>query len=353
MGELLHIDGAYGEGGGQILRTALTLACITGAPFEIENLRAGRKSPGLAPQHLTAVRAAVDVVRASVQGDRLRSTRLRFEPGGPPEPGAYAWDVSRIAGQGSAGAVTLIAQTVLLPLLLAGGRSTLTIEGGTHVPFSPSAHYLQTVFLPAIGVARLVGVEVVNWGWYPRGGGTLRLTIDGPAALRPLDLAARGALSHIEGEAVVTNLPAHIPQRMADRARGALRSLDAPLRVEPVRARGGAPGAGIFLTAVYANARAGFAALGRKGKPSERVAEEACAALLAHHATGAAADLHLADQLVVPCALAAGRSVISAARLTAHLETNVHVVRQFLPGVEIVLEGRPGHLEIVGQGRDV
>ncbi|MCZ7544508.1 MAG: RNA 3'-terminal phosphate cyclase [Anaerolineae bacterium] len=336
------IDGAYGAGGGQILRTALALACLTGQPVQVVNIRAGRKNPGLAPQHLTGVRAIAEVCRAQVEGDALGSQTLRFTPGGPAVPGAYRWDVTEAAGQGSAGSVSLILQTVLFPLLMAPGASTLTIRGGTHVSFSPPVHYVRDVFLPSLQLAgEPVRVELGAWGWYPRGGGEITVAIAGPARLRPLTMDARGPLEKVSGVAAVTNLPAHIPQRMVNRARGALRDLGVPLEIAPLRARGPAPGAGIFLTAHYTNARAGFSALGRPGKASEAVAEEACDALLAHHQSDAAADLHLADQLALPCALAEGESVITTPEVTAHLTTNLHVIQQFLRA-EIALTGKIG-----------
>lgn len=336
---LLTIDGSYGEGGGQVLRTALALSCITQTPIEIANIRAGRKKPGLAAQHLTCVRAAAQICRAEISGDELGSKWIRFVPGRPAAPGRYRWDISEEAGRGSAGATSLVIQTVLLPLALAPGRSTLTVNGGTHVPFSPPVHYLQTVFLPVLDLP--VSLEVLDWGWYPRGGGAVQVEIEGPAILHPVELAARGDLERIEGKAVVTNLPSHIPQRMVNRARGALRSLDVPLDIVPLRERGPAPGAGIFLTAHYTNGRGGFSALGKRGKPAEKVAEEACEALLTHHHSEAAVDEHLADQLILPCALAPGRSVITTPEVTGHLTTNIHIVQQFLE-LEIELEGEPG-----------
>jgi RNA 3'-terminal phosphate cyclase (ATP) len=353
MSERVHIDGAYGEGGGQILRTSLALSCLTGTPFTIVNIRAQRKKPGLAPQHLTAVRAVGQVCRAHLEGALLGSQRLVFQPGGPPIPGDYRWDVAEEAGRGSAGSVTLILQTVLLPLVMAAGKSPLTIRGGTHVPYSPPVHYLGNVFLPTVGLP--VRLDQVEWGWYPRGGGEIAVDIDGPAAPRALNLSQRGPLQRIEGVAVVTNLPAHIPQRMVNRARGVLRGLGTPLDIKPLRARSHAPGAGVFLTARYQNARAGFSALGRKGKASETVAEEACRALLAHHQSDASVNLHLADQLILPCAVAGGRSVITTPRVTAHLTTNIYVVRQFLD-TNIALDGTigsAGRVTLSGEGVDV
>ncbi len=353
---MVTVDGSYGEGGGQIVRTSLALSCLMGRPVTILNIRAKRKNPGLAPQHLTGVRAIAQVCRAHAEGDALKSQRLIFQPGGPALPGVYRWDVTETSGQGSAGSVGLILQTVLFPLLMASGTSRLTIRGGTHVSHSPPIHYLRDVFLPALGFESApVDLELAAWGWYPRGGGEIAVEIKGPVRPRPLQLDARGPLERVTGVAVVTELPSHIPQRMADRARSLLRSLNVPLEIEPLRARGLAPGAGIFLVAHYVNTRAGFSALGAIGKASEAVAEEACRDLLEHHRSAAAADLHLADQLILPCALAEGKSVITTPRVTEHLVTNIHVVQQFLD-TEVTLTGTigaPGRVELSGKGLDV
>jgi RNA 3'-terminal phosphate cyclase (ATP) len=333
MPEKLVIDGSYGEGGGQILRTALALAAVTGRAIQIEKIRAGRKSPGLAAQHLTGVRAAAGVCNARVTGDEPGSQTLTFVPGSLPQAGDYVFDVAEAREGGSAGATSLVLQTILLPLALAKGNSTVTIRGGTHVAWSPPFDYVRDVWLPALARMGLSAtLELVTWGWYPLGQGEMRGTIQGlGTGLKPspLTLVERGALRRAWGRAVAANLPSHIPQRMADRARSLLAEAGVDARIEPLRVRAACAGAGIFLTAEYDHVRAGFNALGAKGKPSEAVAEEAVAALLAHRDSGAALDQHLADQLVLPLALAGGESRFSVEQVTRHLVTNAWVVEQF------------------------
>ena len=346
---MIVIDGSHGEGGGQVLRTALTLAVLTGQPMRIEHIRAGRRKPGLRPQHLTAVRAAGAVCGAHLEGDELDSQTLIFTPGGSSRPGEYLFDVAAAAQGGSAGSVGLVLQTVLLPLALAGGESRLTLRGGTHVPWAPSVSYLEHVFLPVL--ARMgvrTEVELARWGFYPAGGGEVRVRVAGRRSpLLPVTLTEQGELLWVWGMAVVMNLPAHIPQRMADRARNVLAKAGLRAQVEPRRLRGTGPGAGVFLFAEYASApddeivTAGFTAYGRRGLPAERVAEAACKDLLAHHRAGAPADPHLADQLVLPMVLAGGESRLVTSRVSPHLLTNAWVVSQFLAR-ELSIEGEPG-----------
>ena len=341
--DMVVIDGSYGEGGGQVLRTALALAVLTGRPMRIEHIRAGRRKPGLRPQHLTCVRAAAAVCGAHLEGAELGSQTITFAPGGPPRPGEYIFDVAEAAQGGSAGSVGLVLQTILLPLALAGGESRLTLRGGTHVPWAPPVSYLEHVFLPLMAQMGVrAQIELVRWGFYPAGGGEIQVQIDGrEEPLRPIVLTGRGELVRVWGTAVVMNLPSHIPQRMADRARNVLAEAGLDAQVEPRRLRGAGPGAGIFLFAEYEHATAGFTVYGRRGMPAERVAEMACADLLAHHRFTAPADPHLADQLVLPVALAEGESRVNTAQVSQHLLTNVWVVQQFLAR-ELFVEGEPG-----------
>jgi RNA 3'-terminal phosphate cyclase (ATP) len=330
---LIVIDGSHGEGGGQIIRTALTLSTLLERPLRVENIRAGRPNPGLQAQHLTAVRATAAICRAAVKGDTLGSQTLSFAPGGPPQPGGYTFDVAEAREGGSAGAATLVLQTVLLPLALAGGASQLTIRGGTHVAWSPPYHYIKSVYLPLLARMGLrAEVELLKWGWYPRGGGEIKATINRPTnQLTGLNLTERGALLRLHCVAVAANLPAHIPQRMADRARNLLGKQDAAVEIEPLRVKAACAGAGTFLTAEYERTRAGFSALGARGKPSEQVAEEACRALLAFHRSAAVVDKHLADQLILPLALADGPSTFLAEEISQHTQTNIWVVEKFAP----------------------
>lgn len=325
---MLTLDGSQGEGGGQIVRTALTLSCILGTPFHVTAIRAGREPAGLRPQHVAAIRAAAEICDAHVEGAEAGSAALTFEPGGPVRAGVYEWEI------GTAGSTTLVMQTVLLPLALAAGDSTASIHGGTHVPHSPPAHYLRDVYVPLLlemgGDAALF---VEAYGWMPEGGGLISAQVTGGATLRGRDLRDRGDLERVFGTAVACNLPSHIPQRMANRAINLLAgvdSFDAPVDIRPARVSGISTGAGIFLTAEYSNGRGGWGVLGRKGIPSEVVAGDAVTALLSFHDSGAAVDSHLADQLVIPLALAAGKSAFTTPEITGHLRTNIETVRRFV-----------------------
>jgi RNA 3'-terminal phosphate cyclase (ATP) len=284
---------------------------------------------------------------------------LTFIPGGPPRPGEYVFDVAQAASGGSAGSAGLVLQTVLLPLALAKGPSHLTIRGGTHVPWAPPVSYLTAVFLPTLARMGIQAqIELARWGFYPAGGGEIQVQIEGKGTLDPIQLTRRGELQRVWGTAAVMNLPAHIPQRMANRARNVLAEVGIKARVEPRRLRGAGPGAGIFLFAEYAPADgdivAGFTAYGRKGLPAERVAEAACESLLAHHRSGEPADPHLADQLVPPMALARGESRVATSQISQHLLTNAWVVGQFLPQV-LDIEGKqraPGKIIAKGTRHD-
>jgi RNA 3'-terminal phosphate cyclase (ATP) len=329
---MIVIDGSYGEGGGQVLRTSLTLAMLTEQTVQIERIRAGRPKPGLAAQHLTAVRAAATICGATVSGDEMGSQRLHFQPGGSPRAGDYTFDVVQVRRAGSAGAVSLVLQTVFLPLALASGRSRMTLRGGTHVPWSPPFPYLAEVYLPTLaGLGLDATLELKQWGFYPAGGGELAVQIEGRASgVRPLSLTERGALRRVWGTAAVSNLPSHIPQRMANRARNFLAEAGFKADLEARRVRANGPGAGIFVFLEHDNGvRAGFTAYGRKGLPAERVAEAACGDLLRYRHSSAPVDMHLADQLILPLAVADGVSQFTTCRVTEHLRTNMWVVERF------------------------
>lgn len=342
---MLEINAAEGEGGGQVLRTSLTLAAITGQAVRLVNIRARRKNPGLAPQHLTCVLALARVCKAAIKGAALRATEIIFEPRTAPQAGDYAFDVAEVAGRGSAGAVTLLWQTLWLPLALADGPSQLTLRGGTHVPMSPSVHYLSQVFVPTLEpLGWQLKLQLEAWGFYPAGGGALRAHIAPMRGGRgqPLQCLERGALQHIAGLAVAANLPAHIPQRMATRLTKQLQAQGfGSMTIDPKREKATGPGAGLFVWAEYAHARAGFSVLGEQGKPSEQVADDLAAELLAHHTTGAPVDPHLADQLLLPLAFATGPSAFCTSALTQHLLTNAHIIQQFLP-IKIEITGELG-----------
>jgi len=338
MTDKLIIDGAHGEGGGQILRSALSLSAITGRPVRIEKLRANRKKPGLAAQHLTSVRAAAMLCDAEVKGAELGSQTLQFIPRKPVRAGDYLLDVAQAREGGSAGAVMLVLQTLLPPLALARGVSTVILRGGTHVDMSPSYDYVHDVWLPTL--ARMgvrAELSLVRSGWYPVGRGEVRLRIEGAEKLLPLRLEHRGPLRAVTGRALAANLPAHICERMAAHARYLLEQAGMAAEIETVVMKAACPGAGLYLTAHYENSLAGFGAQGKRGKPAEQVAEEACFALLQHYRSGAALEQHLADQLILPAALCRGESIFGVERISPHLVTNAWVVERFgLARIDIV-----------------
>jgi RNA 3'-terminal phosphate cyclase (ATP) len=352
---MLTIDGSHGEGGGQVLRTSLSLAAITGQAVRLEKIRAGRRKPGLQPQHLTSVRAAAKICNARVEGARLKAESLTFVPGSPPQAGKYTFDVAQAAKGGSAGSVSLILQTVLLPLALAGGTSQVTVRGGTHVAWSPPFDYVKRVYLPSLSKMGIrAKTNLRRWGWYPMGGGEIRATIEGLGGsegswqpigmLEGLSLEPRGELLRVRGVSASSNLPKHIRVRQERAALQVLRSHGVNARIDVVDAPAKGQGTVVFLWAEFENMVAGFTSLGERGKPAEQVAEEAASELLAFVAADVAAERYLADQLVVPMALARGPSHFAVEAVSQHLLTNVWVVNLFFPGCARVEgeEGQPG-----------
>lgn len=339
---MLKIDGSYGEGGGQIIRTSLTLSCITSLPVKIRKIRAGRDKPGLRPQHVTCIEAAARLCDAEVTGAEVGSDKLIFRPTRQVYSGDYKFEI------GTAGAAALVLQTILLPLVLVEGDSTVYVTGGTHVPFSPSAHYLRDVYAPMlIQSGADVLVQLVQYGWYPEGGGAIMAQVSGQPKLSGQDLMQRGELERIFGVGLASNLQVHIPQRIASRAEKQLEELNVPLDIRPEKATGHSTGAGIFLTAEYTNGRAGFSTIGERGMPSETVADNAVNDLLKFHRSSAAVDPHLADQLLLILALAYGKSRFTTSEITRHLETNRWVIQQFVER-KISIDPKKGLVEIEG-----
>lgn len=337
MTKTLEIDGAMGEGGGQVLRSALSLSIITQRPIRIVNIRANRDRPGLRPQHLVAVRSAARISNGIVRGDRVGSTEIRFEPRGI-VPGDYLFDI------GTAGATALVLQTLLPPLALAEGASTITVHGGTHVPWSPCFHYLDWHWRPLL---KRIGIdaelELHMAGFYPRGGGQVAARIAGGSKVSGLHLTQRGRLVRIRGLSAVADLPQEIAERQR---RQALRRLDqmiheAPVGIEisslPARSKGTL----LLLLAEFEHCQACFFALGARGKRAETVADEAVDSLAEFLATQATLDQWMADQLMLPLSLAAEKSLFVTSRVTQHLLTNAGVIQLFLP-LQISIEGAPG-----------
>jgi RNA 3'-terminal phosphate cyclase (ATP) len=321
------------------LRTALALAVALARPVRLERIRARRPKPGLQPQHQTAVRALAEISNAAVEGDEIGSTAVSFAPRRL-RGGAYRFDVG--AERGSAGSVSLVFQSLLLPLSVAGVPSRLTLIGGTHVPWSPSVHYLSRVFLPALrGAGVDASVELRRWGWYPAGGGEIGATVMPTPAIAGLAIPPS---TPIEGLSAVSRLPRSIAERQRGRARERLaaRGLEAEIQIEEDHTAVG-PGTVVFLAVP---GRAGFTAFGRRGLPAERVAEDAADQVLAWIGTGAEVDDHLADQLVPFLALASGPSTFTCPTVSTHLRTVTWVVQQFLPVRIELREATPARVEI-------
>ncbi len=344
----MRIDGSQGEGGGQILRTALSLSALLGKEVEFERIRAGREKPGLRPQHLTGVRALARIAGARVEGDEIGSQSLTFSPG-KVRGGAYRFNVAE--ERGSAGSVTLILQVLLLPLCFGPSSSQVTLLGGTHVPWSPPFHYLSTVLLPTLGRMGLrCEAEIEKWGWYPKGGGIVRIKTFPVRELKPIDLSTRGRPRSIVGISATSNLPAHIALRQKERAHQRVKeSLDLIADII-IMDKAPSPGQGttLFLRLESEGGVSGFSALGRRGKRAEEVADEAVGQLAEYMDSGGCIDPYLSDQLIPFAALAKGKSIFTVSRITRHLLTNIWVVKQFLD-VRIDVEGRegePGRVEI-------
>ena len=340
----MKIDGSFGEGGGQILRTSLVLSTILQQPVEIQNIRAGRKKPGLRPQHLMCVKALSTVTSAHMKGAEPGSMRLYFEPR-QLRGGIYALDI------GTAGSTGLVLQAMMPGLLLADGPSKLTITGGTHVPWSPCFHYLHEVFIPALKeMGCSVSLELARWGWYPKGGGRVVASISPVAKFCAMERTGRGKLNDISVLSAVSNLPRSIGERQRDRVlkRLATEGYD-PSRVELADAPSPGIGTVVFMRVEFENGAAGFTSLGKRGKPAEKVADDACSDFFEFRASGAAVDHFLADQLVLYMALAKGRSSLFAGRITKHLVTNIWVIEQFLP-VRFEVDKEAGRISVDGVG---
>lgn len=320
---MIVLDGSIGEGGGQILRSALALSAATGQSFKIERIRAGRGKPGLLRQHLTAVNAAAQICGGSVEGAELRSQTLVFTPGSL-RPGEHAFAI------GSAGSANLVLQTVLPPLLRASGPSVVTVSGGTHNPSSPPWHFLARCYLPLLGRmgAGLTG-SLSRWGFYPAGGGELRVEVAPCLALAPLELLTRGEIQGWAATAVVAgNVPEHVGVRELAELR---RRMDLPReagRVLKVDSHG--PGNCLMLEARCEGLTELFVGFGERGVAAEEVAARVAAQAIAWRDGGHPVGEHLADQLLLPMALAGGGGFLTS-EPTEHTRTNVAVIERFLP----------------------
>jgi RNA 3'-terminal phosphate cyclase (ATP) len=321
---VLEIDGSFGEGGGQILRTALSLSCLTQAPFRMVHVRKNRSKPGLQPQHLTAVKAPEAVCRAEVDGDTPGSQDLVFRPR-QVVPGEYDFNI------GTAGSTSLVLQALLPPLLFAERPSTLRLVGGTHVPMSPPFDYVRQVFPFLISSASMRRSQSKDAVSTPRGGqiGATIAPVDRERGVSSVRLLNPSTSNRVKGVSATGNLPMGIAERQRDAAMEILKAegIEADIQAKSVSASG--KDTYVFLRPL--GEWAGFSSLGARGKRAEVVGAEAARELVSFERSQTYLDPHLADQALIYLSLAAGQSTFTTPMITEHLTTNLSVIRHFLP----------------------
>ncbi len=343
---MIEIDASAGEGGGQVLRSSLSLSLLTGTPITLTGIRGRRPKPGLMRQHLTCVQAAQAIAPgAEVQGAELGSQQLRFVPA-PVQPGAYRFEIA------TAGSCLLVLQTVWLPLAMASGASELELSGGTHNPMAPPFPFIEQAFAPLL--ARLgapAELDLQRAGFYPAGGGRLKVRIPPAAPLQPFDLVEPGALITRRAQAVAPGLPRSIAERELQTLAGMLDWPGEALEVLPCRQNEG-PGNALWARLEHEALTELFCAFGEKGRTAEDVAREVAREVRHHLQTGAALGPQLADQWLLPLALAVSRSgkgaTFSASAWTEHARTNAGLIERFLPVVMHVtkLQGNAVRVEL-------
>ncbi|RLI74740.1 RNA 3'-phosphate cyclase [Archaeoglobales archaeon] len=333
---MIKIDGSFGEGGGQILRTAISLSCITLKPVEVYNIRANRPKPGLAAQHLKGIESAKIISDAEVEGLRLGSTKVVFKPRNL-KGGSFKVDIE------TAGSVTLILQTVLLPSLIAEKTTFFEIKGGTDVKWSPPVDYLKNVTFKALEKLNVdVKLEVVKRGYYPKGGGLVKVEVNS-SKLRGFKYSV--IKEDIKGISHCLNLPKHIVNRQAKAAIDFLKSKGYKAEIKTEVGKGFSTGSGITLWSGYK----GGSSLGERGKRAEIVGKEAVNEIAKELESNACFDKHLADQIMPFSAVAKGNTIYTTSEITKHLISNAYVIEKFLGDV-VELDEEKKEVKIKGVG---
>lgn len=334
---MIVLDGATGEGGGQILRSALSLSMITGKPFRIENIRGNRPKPGLMRQHLVAVQAAARVCGAVTNEPAVGARELEFVPG-KIRGGSYSFAIN------SAGSCTLVLQTLLPALLFADAPSQVRIEGGTHNGKAPPVQFLQRAFLPILAkMGAKVGLQLLRYGFYPAGGGAILAEIEPCGHLEMLTLTERGERLDAFAESFIANVPFNVARRELAVVGQAMGWDEKQLMTQALNDAQG-PGNALLLTFEHAHVTEVFCAFGEKGVPAENVAQQAVAQARQYLGSGAALGEYLADQVMLPMALAGGGSY-TADSVSLHAQTNADVIEKFLP-VRFTFEKRGNLYEV-------
>ncbi len=343
---MIEIDGSFGEGGGQILRSSLSLAAVMKIPLQIHNIRAKRSQPGLRSQHLAAVKAIAKITQAELHGAEVGSQNVTLIPKHT-KGGQYQFEIP------TAGALSLVLQTVFLPLSFTESHSALVLTGGTHVPWSPIFHYLSELWLPVMAeLGFRMDLVLEKAGFYPPGGGRAAVKVLPTHQLNPFYCKERGDLLRIRGLSGVANLSEEIAKRQKHQALKRLYAVCHDSKIKTLQMPAASKGTFILLKTEFEHcAHACFTALGAPGKPAEQVADEAVDQTLAFLQTQACVDPHLADQLLLPLSIIEGESQFTTSQITQHLLTNAYVLQLFLPvKIKITGElGQPGMVQVEGR----
>lgn len=343
----VEIDGAHGEGGGSVIRTALSVSCLTGQPVAIRNVRGALRRPGVNAIDVALARALGEATGAEVSS-QLGDDVLLFAPKRPVQALRERVDLNAIAKGAQPGSAPLILQTLLAPLSRAGAISSLSCRGGTHVPFSPTFEYFRAVSLPALARAGIVAFpSMESAGYPPRGGGEVNMEVE-PSALNGFSFENRGELKSVKAFVVTSELPEAVSRRGAERLHELAKKNELELGVDIIRPRASSPGAAVTCAAIYSDGFGGSQSIGQRGKPMEEVAEEAFFELLHWLNAKETTDEFLADQLVLPGAFSQEECFFTTSRISPTLTTTAWVIKQFMPAKITILgkEGEPGEIRI-------
>ncbi len=336
---MIEVDGSMMEGGGQILRMAITYSAIMGVPVKVRKIRAGRRPPGLQPQHLTTLKAVAEICKAETKGFNLSSMEIMFTPK-PPKGGAYDFDI------GTAGSIGLLLQCVAPIAAFSDSTTRLRVKGGTAVRWSPPVRVLDNVVWVALRQMGFRGkLHVLREGFYPRGGGIVEVSIEPIRKLDPIKAESPDEIRRIKGYSLCGRLPRHVAERQASSALTMLEvagyQTDISVRVAQGNEAPLSPGSVIGLWADSPRMFMGESSLGERGKPAERVGAEAASSLLEQLKSQTAVDLHTADNLIIWCSLATGDSAYTTSSLTMHTLTAIELAKIFT-NARFDVEGGPG-----------
>ncbi|HEY6283657.1 MAG TPA: RNA 3'-terminal phosphate cyclase [Nitrososphaerales archaeon] len=322
--EFLEVDGSLGEGGGQILRTALAFSGIQSKPVRVTKIRAGRPIPGLKRQHVSAVEVLAEVFGGQVSGAKEGSSEVSFIPG-PPRRGSLSFDM------GTAASITLVLQAVVPAVALSGSALSIELVGGTDVPWSPTFDYFRDVVRQAFGAIGIkFEVSAIKRGYYPRGGGNVKASIEPSKSVVPIDLLVEPSLSDVRIRSRCGSLPRHVAERQLTAAskvlaKSSIRTRESEVVVEQTES----PGSSILIYSTGGGFFLGSDAIGAKGKRAEEVGSDAGNKFVAIANSGACLDSNLADMLLPLLSLAPGPSRVRITLATTHLESGLQLARQF------------------------